>query len=157
DDLPAMDDDELRHGKPTCHKVFNEAIAILTGDALQTLAFAVLAQADNIAADVRVNMIAILAKAVGSLGMVGGRVLDLAVDGKTINLTELEAIHIRKTGALITASVQLGALTAGCDDIERLNNLNLFAQTLGLAFQVQDDILDIESSTELLGKQQGAD
>jgi len=157
DDLPAMDNDDLRHGKPTCHKAFNEAIAILTGDALQALAFEVLSNANTITADVRVKMITVLANAVGSMEMVGGQVLDLVAEGKQINIQELEAIHTRKTGALIAASVQLGALAAGCDDIKQLKNLELFAQAIGLAFQVQDDIIDIESSTETLGKQQGAD
>jgi geranylgeranyl pyrophosphate synthase len=158
DDLPAMDNDELRHGMPSCHKKFGEAMAILTGDALQALAFEMLASANkNIPADICVKMIIELANAIGSMGMVGGQVLDLAAEGKQITLSELETIHKNKTGALITASVQLGALVTGCKDVMQLENLRLFAQNIGLAFQVQDDILDIESSTEVLGKQQGAD
>ncbi len=158
DDLPAMDNDDLRHGKPTCHKIYGEAMAILVGDALQSLAFEILAQArTKISADVITQMIIILAQASGSMGMVGGQTLDLAAENKKITLVALEAIHTRKTGALITASIQLGALAGGCKDAVQLSNLTLFAQTIGLAFQVQDDIIDLESGTEILGKQQGAD
>lgn len=158
DDLPAMDNDDLRHGKPTCHKMYNEATAILVGDALQALAFEILAKSTKfISADICVKMVAILAAAIGAAGMVGGQFLDLAAESKPITTEQLENIHKRKTGALITASVQLGALATGCESKEQLENLKLFAQTMGLAFQVQDDIIDVESSTEILGKQQGAD
>lgn len=156
DDLPAMDDDDLRRGKPTCHKAFNEAIAILTGDALQTLAFAMLAQAPS-GAENRVKMLAVLTDAIGSMGMAGGQALDLAAEGKMISLVELENIHALKTGKLITASVQLGALASGEMSEKQLDALTIFAQNLGLVFQVQDDILDLESDTETLGKPQGAD
>lgn len=158
DDLPAMDDDALRHGKPTCHKAFGEALAILTGDALQSLAFALLAEDINPTnCQARLQMIKVLADAIGSQGMVGGQVLDLAAEGKVITLEELENIHRGKTGALIMASIQLGALASNQAQLEQLAALKLFAQAIGLAFQIQDDIIDVESSTEVLGKQQGAD
>lgn len=158
DDLPAMDDDELRHGKPACHKAFNEAIAILTGDALQALAFEKIAECrEYISAEICLNMVTILARAIGAVGMVGGQVLDVAAENKQITLEALENIHTRKTGALIVASVQLGALAANCENKKQLESLILFAQTIGLAFQVQDDIIDIESSTAALGKKQNAD
>ncbi len=158
DDLPAMDDDELRHGKAACHKVFGEAIAILAGDALQAFAFEMLAKAsENISAEINIKMIGILAKASGARGMVGGQVLDLIAEGKQITPDQLENIHLCKTGALITASVQLGALAGGCVTEIQFINLTKFAQTIGLAFQVRDDIIDIESNTAILGKKQGAD
>ena len=159
DDLPAMDNDDLRHGKPTCHLAFNEALAILTGDALQALAFELLAnhQVTINNGIQRLTMITILAKAISSIGMVGGQALDLAAEKKPITLEQLEDIHSRKTGALITASIQLGVVIGGCADRQQWNLFELFAKKIGLAFQVQDDILDIESSTETLGKTQGAD
>lgn len=158
DDLPAMDDDDLRHGKPTCHKAFNEALAILVGDALQSLAFDILAsETATLAAPQRIKIIATLATAIGSNGMAGGQALDLAAENKTIVLTQLEKIHALKTGALITASVRIGALAGNCQDEQQLDALTKFAQHIGLAFQIQDDILDIESPTEILGKKQGAD
>jgi len=158
DDLPAMDNDDLRRGKPTCHIAFNEAIAILTGDALQSLAFEMLAtQVTAISFEKRLQIVAELAKAIGSTGMVGGQALDLAAETKSINLEELENIHLCKTGALIVASIKLGILASACYDKTTLKALEHFGCAVGLAFQVQDDIIDIESSTEVLGKQQGAD
>ncbi len=158
DDLPAMDDDDLRRGKPTCHKAFNEAIAILVGDALQSLAFELLAkESATLTAPQRLRMLAILAHAIGSHGMAGGQALDLAAENKSVTLTQLENIHQLKTGAFITACVQLGAIAGNCQDKNQFEYLTLFAEAMGLAFQIQDDILDIESPTEMLGKKQGAD
>lgn len=147
DDLPAMDDDDLRRGQPTCHKAFNEATAILVGDALQSLAFSVLPT---------IQMVKVLAKASGSLGMAGGQDLDLASEGKQLDLTSLEQMHRLKTGALIETSVELGALSAQCDE-NTLKILKQFACHLGLAFQIQDDILDVEGNTQSLGKTAGID
>lgn len=159
DDLPAMDDDDLRRGKPTCHKAFDEATAILVGDALQTLAFQVLSHDfySQTTDKQRLEMITVLAVASGSRGMAGGQALDMEAEHKTLNLAELENLHIHKTGALIRASVKLGALA--CNHIEKntLDKLDQYAKCIGLAFQIQDDILDIESDTLTLGKTQGAD
>jgi len=159
DDLPAMDDDDLRRGKPTCHKAFDEATAILAGDALQTLAFYLLSHAQQLQANAeqRLQMLETLALASGSRGMVGGQMIDMEAVGQTLNLAALENMHIHKTGALIRASVKLGALS--CPNIAEstLADLDHYAKCIGLAFQIQDDILDVESSTEMLGKQQGAD
>lgn len=159
DDLPAMDNDNLRHGKPSCHKAFNEAIAILAGDALQTLAFELLATKtiDDTSALQRLSMLTTLAKAAGSTGMAGGQALDLAFAGKAIGYDQLETMHRLKTGALISASVRLGALAGNCHDEELLRHLDSFSACIGLAFQIQDDVLDVESSTEILGKTQGTD
>ncbi|MBE9563321.1 MAG: polyprenyl synthetase family protein [Proteobacteria bacterium] len=149
DDLPAMDDDDLRRGKPTCHKVFDEATAILVGDALQTLAFYTLSKTGNAA------IVETLAS--GALGMVDGQAIDIDATGKSLNLPELENLHNNKTGALIRASVKLGALSCVDIDAERLQKLDNYAKCIGLAFQIQDDILDIEATTETLGKVQGSD
>jgi len=158
DDLPSMDDDDLRRGQATCHKAFDRATAILAGDALQSLAFEILTlHSKNIANELRLKMINVLTKASGSLGMAGGQALDLAAENKTLTKQQLENIHKLKTGALIKASIQLGALTAGCDDSKILNLIDAFAEKIGLAFQIQDDILDIEGTTQTLGKQAGAD
>ncbi len=159
DDLPAMDDDDLRRGKPTCHRAYGEAIAILTGDALQSLAFHILAHDPAIKAGParRLKMIDTLAVASGSLGMAGGQAIDLEATGKALDLDELENMHARKTGALIRASVTLAALAREGLPETRLHQLGSYARCIGLAFQVQDDILDIEGSTEELGKPQGAD
>jgi farnesyl diphosphate synthase/geranylgeranyl diphosphate synthase type II len=156
DDLPAMDDDALRRGQPTCHIAFDEATAILAGDALQTLAFGCLASDSQLTADLRCQLISVLASASGHSGMVAGQDMDLAAEDNTINLDELESLHIHKTGALIRASVTMGALVAGATP-DQLATLHQFSDAIGLAFQVQDDILDIEGSTESLGKAQGAD
>jgi farnesyl diphosphate synthase/geranylgeranyl diphosphate synthase type II len=155
DDLPAMDNDTLRRGQPTCHIAFDEATAILAGDALQTLAFECLASAELPAA-LRCELVLSLARASGMHGMVAGQCMDLAAENQTISLDALESLHQHKTGALIRASVRCGALAANAS-AEQLQALDRYAAAIGLAFQVQDDILDIESSTEQLGKQQGAD
>ena len=157
DDLPAMDDDDLRRGKPTCHRAFDEATAILAGDALQTLAFEALAAADAIAPERRLSMLRELARASGVHGMAGGQALDLAAEGKTLTLAELETVHRGKTGALIVASVRLGALAAPAADAPVLAALAEYGQALGLCFQIQDDILDVEGDTATLGKTAGAD
>jgi farnesyl diphosphate synthase len=186
DDLPAMDNDDLRRGQPTCHKQFDEATAILAGDALQCLAFSILAESANphpnlppqarerIGAsdslpcvttrgrarvgvpELSLKMLTILAQACGSFGMAGGQMIDLEAMGKKLTLTELQNMHALKTGALIKASVLMGAAAAGVDTAT-FNNLSDFATHLGLAFQIQDDILDVEGDTQTLGKQAGAD
>jgi len=159
DDLPAMDDDDLRRGKPTCHKAFGEAFALLAGDALQSLAFEVLA--DDAAAlpapACRLEMVRALARAAGSLGMAGGQAIDLAAVGKALDVGQLESMHLHKTGALIRASVRLGALTAVLPGDSVLERVESYALCVGLAFQIRDDILDVEGDTETLGKTQGAD
>lgn len=159
DDLPAMDDDELRRGKPTCHIQFDEATAILAGDALQSLAFYILAHDPAMVDDagLRLKMLETLALASGSRGMAGGQAIDLAAVGTAMNLAELESMHIHKTGALIHASVQLGALSQPGVTPAQLDRLGHFARCMGLAFQIRDDILDVEGSTEILGKPQGSD
>jgi geranylgeranyl pyrophosphate synthase len=158
DDLPAMDDDDLRRGKPSCHKAFGEASAILAGDALQSLAFYVLSH-DNHLADMatRLRMIETLALAAGSRGMVGGQSIDLEAVGRQLDIAELEDMHIHKTGALIRASVVLGALTARDLEAGTLERLDHYAKCIGLAFQIRDDILDVEGETDTLGKRSGAD
>lgn len=159
DDLPAMDDDDLRRGQPTTHKAFDEASAILAGDGLQTLAFAVLsdAQRNPQDAETRLQMISQLAQAAGPAGMVGGQAIDLGSVGRTLDQAALELMHRHKTGALIEASIALGALASGRADTTALADLQRYAQAIGLAFQVQDDILDVESDTATLGKTQGKD
>ncbi|VAW58016.1 (2E,6E)-farnesyl diphosphate synthase [hydrothermal vent metagenome] len=159
DDLPAMDDDDLRRGRPTCHKAFDDASAILAGDALQALAFEVLAadSAMQASATDRIEMIKLLAQASGSLGMAGGQAIDLAAVGKSLTLDELENMHCLKTGALIRASVLLGAMC--CPDVPdtKLNALDTYARCVGLAFQIHDDVLDVTADTLTLGKPQGSD
>jgi geranylgeranyl pyrophosphate synthase len=162
DDLPAMDDDDLRRGKPSCHKAFDEATAILAGDALQTLAFQILSDSElNIVpAAQQIQMINILAKKSGLTGMVGGQALDLAAEGRgpTFSIEALCQIHHQKTGALIEASVLLGALAAELSTPpDLLLALQTYATAIGLSFQVQDDILDVEGETALLGKTAGKD
>ncbi|PAU85741.1 (2E,6E)-farnesyl diphosphate synthase [Pseudomonas sp. WN033] len=157
DDLPAMDNDDLRRGQPTCHKAFDEATAILAGDALQALAFGWLASLGEYAPATRLHMVQILAHAAGPQGMVGGQAIDLGAVGEKLDLATLESMHRHKTGALISASVQLGALASGQASEPQLKALAQYAESIGLAFQVQDDILDIESDTSVLGKRQGAD
>jgi geranylgeranyl pyrophosphate synthase len=160
DDLPAMDDDDLRRGRPTCHIEFGEAMAILAGDALQALAFELLADADaamEIEASTRLQMLRVLGKACGSQGMAGGQALDLSSVGKLLGVDELERMHVHKTGALIRASVQLGALAAGCEDRSTLDALERYAHCVGLAFQIRDDILDVEGEAERIGKTLGKD
>ncbi len=159
DDLPAMDDDDLRRGKPTCHVAYDEATAILTGDALQALAFETLAKDPSIqaSAEARLKMITTLGRASGSQGMVGGQAIDLASVGTQLNLPELENMHIHKTGALIRASVTLAALCKADLDDSIYKKLDHYAKCIGLSFQVKDDILDEESDTATLGKTQGKD
>ncbi len=159
DDLPAMDDDDLRRGLPTCHIAHGEATAILAGDALQALAFEVLAQAPLAARDPAraVESIRCLASACGSQGMAGGQALDLAAVGRRLDAAQLEHMHVHKTGALIRASVRLGALAAGCTDLRALDALERFGHLAGLAFQIRDDILDVEGETAVIGKTRGAD
>ncbi|WP_295624006.1 polyprenyl synthetase family protein [uncultured Nitrosomonas sp.] len=158
DDLPCMDDDILRRGKPTCHIEYDEATALLTGDSLQTLAFELLAEKPL--ADVpgtQLEMIAQLALASGSRGMAGGQAFDLDSVGKMLSLPELEFMHIHKTGALIRAAVMLGARCNSCLSSEQLARLDHFAKCVGLAFQVVDDLLDTEATTATLGKTAGKD
>ncbi|CAI0942674.1 (2E,6E)-farnesyl diphosphate synthase [Serratia quinivorans] len=159
DDLPAMDDDDLRRGQPTCHIKFGEANAILAGDALQTLAFSILADAEmpDVALRDRLAMVSELATASGVAGMCGGQSLDLEAEDRQIGLEALEQIHRHKTGALIRAAVRLGALAAGEPGRAALVQLDRYAAAIGLAFQVQDDILDVVGETEKIGKRQGAD
>ncbi len=159
DDLPAMDDDDLRRGKPSCHRAFDEATALLVGDALQGLAFEILANDTGaaIAPARRLQMIAQLAHAAGSVGMAGGQAIDLASVGKTLSVAELEAMHQRKTGALIAAAVRLGALANPATPAATLDRLADYGRCLGLAFQITDDILDVEADTATLGKPQGSD
>ena len=159
DDLPAMDDDDLRRGRPTCHKAFDEATAILAGDALQALAFRILSQDDAgvLGPALRLQMIDRLATAAGSRGMAGGQAMDLDAVGKSLDVAALESMHVHKTGALIRASVMLGALSKPGVDAAVLERLDDYAKCIGLAFQIQDDILDVVGDTETLGKRQGAD
>lgn len=158
DDLPAMDDDDLRRGKPSCHIAYGEAQAILAGDALNTLAFQVLAdpQLPLLPMGNLAHGITVLSRCAGATGMVDGQSLDLLAEGTPVELTDLEQIHSKKTGAMIRASVELGAL-AGQADPAQMSDLITFAETLGLAFQVQDDVLDVTGSDESLGKPQGSD
>ncbi|MFV3319246.1 (2E,6E)-farnesyl diphosphate synthase [Pseudomonas sp. NY15374] len=159
DDLPAMDDDDLRRGQPTTHKAFDEACAILAGDGLQSLAFSALLDAHLSPQPdaIRLAMVQALAKAAGPAGMVGGQAIDLGSVGVKLDQQALEYMHRHKTGALIEASVRLGALASGRAEAPQLDALQTYAQAIGLAFQVQDDILDVESDTATLGKRQGAD
>ncbi len=159
DDLPAMDDDDLRRGQPTCHIKFGEANAILAGDALQTLAFEILASTPmpDVSDTDRIAMLAELAHASGIAGMCGGQALDLEAEGKQVDLAALERIHQHKTGALIRAAVRLGALAAGESGRQILPALDRYAESIGLAFQVQDDILDVIGDSEVTGKRQGSD
>ncbi|MDP2432616.1 MAG: polyprenyl synthetase family protein [Pseudomonadota bacterium] len=158
DDLPCMDDDDLRRGKPTCHVAYDEATALLVGDALQSLAFEALAHpAAATAADVQVEMLRLLARASGSRGMAGGQAVDLAATGRALDLAELEFMHIHKTGALIQAAVLLGALAGGALETTTRERLERYARCIGLAFQVMDDVLDAETDTATLGKTAGKD
>lgn len=159
DDLPAMDNDDLRRGKPTCHKAYGEATAILVGDALQSLAFAVLADESDGSATPgqRLAMLRELAQAAGSLGMAGGQAIDIAATQSRQSLTDLQHMHRLKTGALIRAAVRLAALAAPALEAEKTRALDAYAEAIGLAFQIRDDILDVEGSTDQLGKTQGSD
>lgn len=159
DDLPCMDDDDLRRGRATCHRAYDEATALLVGDALQTLAFEILASDPGltISPTQRARMIATLAHASGSRGMAGGQAIDLAAVGGVLSERELEHMHRRKTGALIRASILLGALAQEQAPDASLVALDTYAQNVGLAFQITDDILDVEGDADTLGKTPGAD
>jgi len=157
DDLPALDNDDLRRGLPTCHKQFGEAMAILAGDALLTLAFQVLTEADGVPEERRVRLIAELARAAGTVGgLIGGQVEDLAGAGQKPTAELLERIHQAKTGALLTASVRMGAIAAGASQAQ-LEALTRYGRHAGLAFQIVDDLLDVEQSSAELGKTAGKD
>ncbi|CAH0991542.1 Farnesyl diphosphate synthase [Sinobacterium norvegicum] len=156
DDLPAMDDDDLRRGQPTVHKAFDDATAILSGDALQAMAFEALSRADDIPPAQQIALVKELALAAGPVGMVGGQALDIAATDQRVNLEQLEQMHSLKTGALIRAAVAMGAICAGASEQQRIA-LDHYARAVGLAFQVHDDILDVESDTTTLGKTAGAD
>lgn len=158
DDLPCMDDDELRRGKPTCHKAYDEATALLVGDALQSLAFDVLARDPKLGGGARrLQMVATLAQAIGSSGMAGGQAIDLESVGQELRLPALEDMHRRKTGALIRAAVLLGAQAGDTADDHCTRALERYAEAIGLAFQIADDILDVEGEAIHLGKNPGAD
>ena len=159
DDLPAMDDDDLRRGQPTTHRAFDEATAILAGDALQVLAFSLLSRdrTEGVSVEARLKMIQILADASGTAGMAGGQAIDLAAVGGALTLEQLEAMHRLKTGALIRASVLMAATCAPDLSTDAWDALEGYSQDIGLAFQIQDDILDIEGNTAEIGKTSGAD
>ena len=157
DDLPALDNDDLRRGRPTCHKVFGEAMAILAGDALLTLACEVLSKMDHADAERRIALVRELASASGTVGgMIGGQVNDIEGEGKKPTAALLDSIHRAKTGALLRASVRMGAIFAGASDTQRAA-LSDFGEHIGLAFQIVDDVLDVEQSSEILGKTAGKD
>ncbi|ODV56959.1 polyprenyl synthetase family protein [Lysinibacillus fusiformis] len=155
DDLPSMDNDDFRRGKPTNHKVYGEALATLAGDALNTLAFGILARMD-LTAEKRIELVQLLSVAAGAEGMVGGQVLDMEGEQRQLDLTELEQVHVNKTGALLRFSIEAGAVLADASKQDRAT-LKEYAHHIGLAFQIQDDILDIEGTTEELGKTAGKD
>ncbi len=150
DDLPCMDDDDLRRGMPTCHKKFGEAVAVLAGDALHDLAF------DLMASTGLTEAVTELARAIGTEGMLGGQMADIQAEGREVSRDEVANIHRRKTGALIRCSVRVGAILAGAD-VDQLDKLSIYGERIGLAFQIIDDILDIEGDQQLLGKKIGAD
>jgi geranylgeranyl pyrophosphate synthase len=156
DDLPAMDDDDLRRGKPSLHKAYDEATAILVGDGLQARAFELIADAPDLTAKQKVRMIKVLAKAAGPEGMVGGQFIDIHAIDSDMPLEELQAMHSLKTGALIRASLAIGGIAGNATE-EQLAALEAYGTHIGLAFQVVDDILDVEGDTETLGKTQGKD
>ncbi len=157
DDLPAMDDDDLRRGRETCHKKFGEATAILAGDVLQTLAFQAIAEDENLSAKIRVRLISEISRASGTpSGMVAGQQLDLEAEGKSISIEQLEKIHRRKTGAMISVAAKVGAIVAEASERE-IEAIATYAANLGLLFQITDDLLDITQTTEVLGKTAGKD
>jgi geranylgeranyl pyrophosphate synthase len=159
DDLPAMDDDDLRRGQPTCHKAYDEGTAVLAGDALQALAFEVLAgdAGSALPAAARLQQVQVLARGIGTAGMAGGQAIDLEAVGKQIDAARIEAMHRRKTGALLQASVLLGAIAAGITAGGEYDALSRYGAEMGLAFQIQDDVLDVAGETQALGKTAGAD
>ncbi|MGC6342797.1 (2E,6E)-farnesyl diphosphate synthase [Bisgaard Taxon 45] len=158
DDLPAMDNDHLRRGQPTCHIAFDEATAILAGDALQTFAFDLLTQAPDLLAEQKLALVKTLSQAAGAKGMCLGQSLDLIAEQKHISLLELEQIHRNKTGAMLSAAIQLGRICSSHFNNTALEHqLQRYAEAIGLAFQVQDDILDIEGESEIIGKTVGSD
>lgn len=159
DDLPAMDNDDLRRGRPTCHKAYDEATALLVGDALQPLAFQLLAGDAALPASpaIRIRLIEMLAQAIGTFGMAGGQAIDLAVQGTRLDISQVEDLHARKTGALIRASVLMAAECVPALDADLYAALTRFATAVGLAFQIQDDLLDVTGDTTTLGKATGAD
>jgi len=156
DDLPAMDDDDLRRGMPSCHKAYDEATAMLVGDALHSRAFELISEAPGLSAQQKIDMVQVLAAAAGSRGMVGGQAVDVSATGSNMSLTRLQAMHSMKTGALIQASLTLGGIVAGAGTNE-LTALESYGKDIGLAFQVVDDILDVEGDTSTLGKTRGKD
>jgi geranylgeranyl pyrophosphate synthase len=159
DDLPAMDDDDLRRGRPTCHKAFDEATAVLVGDALQPLAFQLLARDPALPASpaIRLRLVDILSEASGTFGMAGGQAIDLAAEGRQLDIAQVEDMHARKTGAIIRASVLMAAACVPDLDTAAYSALNDFATAIGLAFQIQDDLLDVLGDVSTLGKATGAD
>ncbi|MGH1463289.1 MAG: polyprenyl synthetase family protein [Neptuniibacter sp.] len=157
DDLPAMDDDDLRRGKPTCHIAYDEATAILVGDALQCLAFELISDDSNLCAETRIRLIKLLSNASGHQGMVVGQAYDLKNVGHPLSLEQLEAMHQHKTGALLKCAVLMGAVVSEQVSDLQLQHLGQYADAIGLAFQVQDDILDIEGDSSVIGKPQGSD
>jgi geranylgeranyl diphosphate synthase, type II len=156
DDLPAMDDDDLRRGKPTCHVKFDEATAILAGDALQTLAFEILANDDQLTAEIRLSLISELAGAIGASGMVAGQIIDLAAQNRSIDALSLENMHRRKTGDLISTCLKFGAILSAADSQVKAA-MQQFGHALGLAFQIKDDILDVTGEEHTMGKRVGSD
>jgi geranylgeranyl pyrophosphate synthase len=157
DDLPAMDDDDLRRGKPTLHRKYDEATAILAADALQPLAFSVLVDTPDTPARARARLVKLLADACGSVGMTGGQSLDLAAEGRILSAEAIENIYAMKTGALIHAAVASAALLSESIAAEQLSSIDAFGRTIGIAFQIKDDILDVEGDTDVIGKPAGSD
>ena len=157
DDLPAMDDDDLRRGKPTLHRQFDEATAILAADALQPLAFSVLADIRDLAPAIRNQLVKLVAAACGSIGMTGGQSMDLAAEGRSLTAEEIEHMYSLKTGALIHASVVSASLLGEHLGTDRMSAIDAFGRTIGIAFQIKDDILDVEGDTAVIGKTSGAD
>ena len=156
DDLPAMDNDDLRRGQPTLHRAFDEATAILVGDGLQTLAFERITICTSLSVEQRLSLVALLSRAAGFAGMVGGQAMDMAGEQQTLAIEQLRALHSLKTGALITAALEAGGLCAGANSVQMLA-LRTFGEAIGLAFQVTDDILDVTQDSATLGKTAGKD
>jgi geranylgeranyl pyrophosphate synthase len=156
DDLPSMDNDDLRRGKPTVHRAFDEATAILVGDGLQAFAFEWVSETDGLSDTQKIKLVKLLSKSVGFDGMVGGQAMDIAAEGKSLDVSALKEVHLRKTGALIEASVLAGAI-CGEANAAQIEALGRFSRNIGLAFQVMDDVLDVTASSETLGKTAGKD